>query len=790
MTKLTALNHAGKTAFSHAAPFMHINFMRVINKLLSVVTAASFAFLATASELAVSPIAPLFRPELTAHNPDQFAYPIVAVNGTNAVFMWDRESGPMPGESGTNPGHTNIFLTRLDPAGNPIDAPPLFVAPSSYTRSVSSLIPAERGFFMVYFARTNAPGNWTYLVTRITPEGQQQFAPIVLETNTFRYAPLTGNGRTLLIVGGTPPTEPGIKIRLLSNEGRMIPGVITNASSGVIRAASDESGHLVVWRPPATQELRATRILNDGQQLPSVPITNVNTFGFSPVIGHGKNGYLLICGSQAILLREDGTEIRRASTIISAVSPNAAVYPEGDDWIVFSSISGTSQGPITSKRINGASLAVTANPYPSVSVAFTPGLTLHDIIVPFGPGRYLVATHFGPAILTKSVFSRPVPPIGYVLQQTSRIVSSPFGYLAVWHERDLRTNVVCLLRMAKDGTPLDPEPLRLHPGSPLGLSGVFDGEDYLVGWAGVGSIAHIVRVAPLGAPDVRQYQSLYANNAISFSLVAINGAVYAWEVTGSPGSATLGIYRILPSGSLAAPIFVRGESLASDGERLFAALFDSGVVYVAPIDPQAPTPEGARVYLSTGSDPYAVSGPGGVLVSWSTTFNGSAFVYLENGVKRLGRTAPVRREFGLGSDYLIVAGESTPLSGHYTFTRIDLLTGSATSTEADLGNIRSLNIASAGADFLALTDSVGFDHNFVGKFWITTAARPMFSSARVSNAGINTTLSLNADRRYRIETSADLIEWNLADVISGETNYQIATSGGTQKFVRAILVPE
>ena len=66
-----------------------------------------------------------------------------------------------------------------------------------------------------------------------------------------------------------------------------------------------------------------------------------------------------------------------------------------------------------------------------------------------------------------------------------------------------------LLRLAKDGTPLDDEPIRLTTLGPrAGLSCVFDGQDDVIGWWEIGSVARSVRLAPLGAPDVREHQGV------------------------------------------------------------------------------------------------------------------------------------------------------------------------------------------------------------------------------------------------------------------------------------------
>lgn len=765
--------------------------MQWIKGPLRIFALISIHFSANAAEvIAVSPLAPISAPEFTAFGADQLGFPSVAVSGTNAILVWNRLSGRLPGQNVTNTGITNLFLTRLDSNGKPIDAPPRFVASLYHSYGQPRLVPSDLGFFMLYLARTNATGPTAHLVTCITPEGRHLFPPIFLESNLFKNSAVS-NGRTLLVAGGLTQ-EFGLKYRLITQRGEITNGLIAGAAQDTVAAATDGTDYLVVWRTQLTSELRVTRIFADGQQGPAATITDA--FSFTPQIAYGKKGYLLASGHRLILLRKDGTEIGRSQGL-HAVAPNAAIYPEGDDWISFYSPSGTSAMPLFSQRINGATLTLGGSAYPRVSSAVSgAGLNTYNMVAPFGPGRYLTASYFGAGILTTSVVTSPTPPITYSRQERSQVASSPFGYVAAWHEFDARSAFISIMRMAKDGTHLDPQPIRWELSSwGSSISCAFDGQDWIIGCVEKEMsppLWRIAKISPLGGPDLRERQFSRDASESEFSLVANRGRVYAWQSFPiDVGGAELHIFPLLPTGALGPEIIVNGRSLGSDGERLFAAIPRDGSVYVAAIDPDATTPEGARARLASGYQPYVVSGPRGLVVSWDVV-GGARFAYLSNGVPRLAGDVPVRREFALSSDRLLVAGESNGPRGRYVFTMTDLATRASTSTNADFGTIHSLNLASVGGDFIGVADALGLQMNYIGKFWVTTASPPTFAAPRVSYFGMTATIALLSQRRYRIESSDDLIEWHVIDVISGQSAYEIATGDAGHQFIRAVLVPE
>src|SRR4051812_48667324 len=130
-----------------------------------------------ADELAVSSPTMIEPPPLTQRALEWQMYGSVGTSGTNAVFVWNK-----PAADGT----MNLFLTRLDEFGRPVQAPPRLIASEFYTSSHAELYPADGGFFLRYFDRTNRLGGSRLVATRIDMDGNVAFPPVVISTNVFK----------------------------------------------------------------------------------------------------------------------------------------------------------------------------------------------------------------------------------------------------------------------------------------------------------------------------------------------------------------------------------------------------------------------------------------------------------------------------------------------------------------------------------------------------------------------------------------------------------------------------
>ena len=283
-----------------------------------------------ADELAISSPTPLEAAPLVGAQVPPLLYGSLGVSGTNAAFVWTK-----PAQDGT----TNFFLTRLNDFGRPLEEPPHLIASGSYVTPYSELYPAEGGYFLRYFNRTNRPGTSPLVATRINFEGNMAFTPVVITTNTFKESDTASNGRALLSLVENYRTA-GIKLdyTLLGFNGGIIStGVLEEASGGhSFAAASDGKDFLAVWTAAVPPLLRVTRFSgSDG----SLTTTGLGTNSmFVKTMAHGKTGYLASGGGSLLHLRDDGTFIeKKPLTSLAITSRQEVVYPEGEGWILFAS---------------------------------------------------------------------------------------------------------------------------------------------------------------------------------------------------------------------------------------------------------------------------------------------------------------------------------------------------------------------------------------------------------------------------------------------------------------------
>src|SRR5205823_8231258 len=121
---------------------------------------------------------------------------------------------------------------------------------------------------------------------------------------------------------------------------------------------------------------------------------------------------------------------KRATFPISP-APHTVIYPDGADWVVFT----VAPGGLRSYRINGTTLAVTANPYPGVGdFGDEWGVNMQNMETPFGPGRFLFDYSINVATLTSTGIGPTARPSTYAKQNSSRVVASSFGYAVAWTE--------------------------------------------------------------------------------------------------------------------------------------------------------------------------------------------------------------------------------------------------------------------------------------------------------------------------------------------------------------------
>jgi hypothetical protein len=743
-----------------------------------------------ADELAVSSPTMIEPPPLTQRAPEWQMYGSVGTSGTNAVFVGNKPAGD---------GTMNLFLTRLDEFGRPVQAPPRLIASEFYTSSHAELYPADGGFFLRYFDRTNRLGGSRLVATRIDMDGNVAFPPVVISTNVFKESDTASNGRSLLLLVENY-NQPGIKLDYTIvgwNGGILSTGVLEGASGGhSFAAASDGKDFLAVWSASAPPYLRVTRFSGSDGSLSTTSL-GTNT-AYVQSAAHGKNGYLVAGG--LMQLGEDGSFIARTNVTFSGTTPQQmAIFPEGEGWILFTS---DSSGMLRSYRVSPTSdgLRVERDPYPATGGilygTFTPALA--STVAPFGPGQFLVVRNNGVSVLTKTGVTSVASPPMYAQQINSVVVASPFGYLAVWTEVRPFDHSLRGLRFAPDGTPLDDHSFEIATffrGRERLLPVVFDGKDYIVAWSSV----TVARISPYGEPDLRR-QSYSINTIFGYglNLTAHKGELFASFSSVNISAPYLLIWKLDADGQAGPEVDVHGFELVSDGANLFSVgVNDKFQVFKIAVDPDAANPEISTNIFGSSPTIHVAQLRHGFVLQWFPSQGNSSLAYFSNGQERLRINALTNAASAFAdTEERLLMASLPPQESRSRLSRFDsfnLQTGEQSFIEADLGNITRLYVAGSTADFLAVTESFNAESDYVGRFWITTAKPPALAAPHVEDYRFTTTLNLDPKRRYRIETSSDLLNWNLQQVVSRSSSFNVDVPWDpwdSQSFLRAILVPE
>jgi hypothetical protein len=527
-------------------------------------------------------------------------------------------------------------------------------------------------------------------------------------------------------------------------------------------------------------------------------------------VAPGKNGYLvLIGGGMALWLRETLDRFVQANVQVPVSSSGTVVYPEGEGWVVFTpGQTNYNSYRITPSFLNGQPhLTSEPHPYPS----FTPSgdVPVENRIVPFGPGRYLVprddipfgvppnTVARGVSILTSAGLTAAAQPKAFKPQSFSAFTASPLGYFAAWTEHGVTNRLLRGLRLAPDGTRIDEHSFVIGDNTlaeSQTLSCAFDGNDYVVSWGDKYPISpHLARISPQGAPDIR-IQSLSLPGLNTVSLLVNQNQLFAFRSEFNGAIRDMHIWKVSATGEAGPEILVQGQYLVSDGRNIISiGLSDQLEVYRITIDPAAANPEISTNVVGLGTSATGVSLQNGFVFYWLDQAGASHRAYFSDGQEKL-QLPPDSDYFADTTDRLLAVTAPTSYGDNYKFQSYNLRTGEIASAEADLGTIHyGVHIASAGKDFLAIADSFGREMEYIGHFWITSAAPAAFTASQITPTGVKATLNLNPERRYRIETSDNLLDWNLQEVVSASAAFDVTlptSTSSTKGFVRAILVPE
>ncbi|MGZ5544356.1 MAG: hypothetical protein ACXWIU_06745, partial [Limisphaerales bacterium] len=400
-----------------------------------------------ADELAVTPLTPVEPPSLVTNGVGLRLYGVVGVSGTNAIFVWNHASGQLPNQSSNSMKLiTNLFLTRLDSSGTPIDSPGKFLESTGYAFGYPRLLPCDTGFFMFSLRSFNGvPFDVDF--TRLNKNGDPVLASIQVGHKPYEVA---SNGKTVLFLSDAgDPLNSSLQYKLIEENGGIIStGLIHGATANQFSVASDGTNYLAVWQVKNLPFIRGTIFAGPNATALNFDIdTNMaQILG----LGHGQNGYLLVAPDKLIQISEQG-KVLSQTNYVSGLNSNTAVYGEGDGWTTFTGGKSLHINP------SDGGLSVTIDPYPPFNFlgSSVAGFAMENRITPFGPERYLVADSDRVAVLTKAGLSEPKQPSSFLDQRGNRLIASDSGYFILWNEWNSTGATLLGLRLHKDGTRVD-----------------------------------------------------------------------------------------------------------------------------------------------------------------------------------------------------------------------------------------------------------------------------------------------------------------------------------------------
>jgi hypothetical protein len=733
----------------------------------------------------------------------------VAVSGTNVVLVWTE---PANEPSAGFPEITNIVLTRIGGSKEPLDDFWRTVTPGFYGPQRPRLLTSENGFFLLYQGKITTNSPVQLLTTRIDSLGTPAYAPMAIVTNSVKSYRASSNGKTVLVLYEAPnANQLELRYKVVDSNGADIAtGALNDAEQGSYAVGCDGTNYLAVWEARTSPYIRAVHIdASSGSSFTrGVSDYKIGIGG----IGHGKNGYLIATKKPLFQVSEEGALLSevlltyRDGEYPSGI-PSAAVFSEDDGWVVFTIRPSVSSGTLYSLRVTASNGALNIQPsgYRDID-APSNAFDLEGCATRFGPGEILVTTEIDNAILTRTGTIQYFSPRVYETQNTSCLADSPFGYLAAWYQSNEPGAAFRVLRMAKDGSRLDGHSFTVSKFDDIIVrSCVFDGSDYVIGFIGFVNpdpvfSNYIARISPSGAPDVRIKSFTFPEAAQpqTFRLLCHQNRPYVIYDGADPTSLDKYIAALSSDDTLGTPILVHAESLESivtDGETLYSIQREPGMIHLIRLDLTASPPEVSTNATWPGTLAFGTSVRDGFVIRWSDLQQQSHLTYFSHGAQQFSTVVAFDPlVIAQSADRLLAAGAGGFLTLPYGFQKyffqtFDLRTHETAIAERPLLRYAGLNIGSAGDDFFCITEHSSYG-SILRSFWITDADQPSFSAARVSDDAIRASLSLNPNRRYRIESSTDFSTWILRDVISGVAQHDVMIGGSEKEFVRAILVPE
>jgi hypothetical protein len=383
-------------------------------------------------------------------------------------------------------------------------------------------------------------------------------------------------------------------------------------------------------------------------------------------------------------------------------------------------------------------------------------------------------------------------PLALSRQYLATVASSPNGYLALWKEQGDRTNLVGI-RFASDGTRQDATPFIVVTNGVAGqVRTVYETNAYHVVWVGSNDGRLI---DPTGPPNVRVAGHVVLSNIPDLEVTTFAGELVTYQRGTAGTSISRGSQSALKSNLI---------SLAGTDDQLFEANAVAGQLWAgliaAPLDTLARTN-----MLGVTLLPAAVAAlETNFFVAWhdprSTNIVGA--IVSESGATRTNilfkNVSPISFLKAASSESAALL--SATLTNNIGFTPTtnllalyDKTTGTYSVTSQILPIVtNTFSIASLGQDFVIATSVLG-EAGPVANLQFVTATAPASATISVNaDGGFTITFeNLESTRRYRIERSTDLLNWEFLQTVTQTESLTLPVDASSSSaFYRAVFEPQ
>jgi len=417
-------------------------------------------------------------------------------------------------------------------------------------------------------------------------------------------------------------------------------------------------------------------------------------------------------------------------------------------------------------------------------------------MTPFGNGRFLVGVQIdgkvGYKIVTTSGESAVQFPLALSRQTLATVASGTDGCLALWEEDGEKRNVLGV-RFLHDGTRLDATPFIVVTNGVFGpIRALYETNAYHVVWSG--SVQGQL-VDPTGPPNVRPAPPVLIRNYPDLELTRFGGELVAYQRVASGTSISTASQSKTEEG------FV---SLAGAEDGVFHADVVRGAIWTGitpgPFDMLVRTQ-----WLGTSPRfPAAVASLGtNFFVGWQDSVNDIIGAITSGGARAktnvvfknlrasVSLTAAARQDAAILSVTMTNNPTLTPITNFLAV--YDQASGTYSVASQLLPIVtNSVSVAPFGKDFVMAMTTRGETGPVAALQFITMTAAATATIAVDVGGGLTIKFeNLETARRYRIERSTDLVNWEFLQSVSKTESLTLPVDAAlAAAFYRAVLEPE